>query len=171
VNIETFNLNLGRYAKSDSLVDNLKDDEHYHKYISSNTYEAQSLDAELCQTAAVEKTLADTVCAGGEKSYSKRTPDTVNHVDGNGTDGIVDFRDLIEKLNREHYDEAGNKSDKERTYGRYAVAGSGNRNEAAEGRIERHRYVRLTIANPCEDHGNNSRNRCSEVCVEANETC
>ena len=117
LNVETLNLFLFGNTKTDSLLNNCKcNDDGY--YCPSDGYEhTAELFSELCKSAAVEETFGD-LCScksgsglGCKETYCDGTPDTVEHVNCYGTDGIVYMSYVIVEPYTEYYEKSCNGAD------------------------------------------------------------
>ena len=164
MNIQTINFNLCRNTKSDELVNDLESNKHRNQNIRVNCDNAEYLNAELPEAAAVEESLSYAVRAGGKQADRQCSPDAVDHVNRNRADRIIDLRDVIKELNRKNDNETGNHTDEECAGRRYAVASCRNRYKARERRVEGHRYVRLAVLEPGKDHSDNGCDSRCEVC-------
>ena len=170
VDVQTVDLYLSGNAETDSLVNDFEDDEHDGQNIGIDHDEAQQLDAQLAQTAAVEQALADTVAAVGEEAHGNGTPDAVCKVDGDSAHGVIDLRNIIEELDAQHHENAGDEADDESTKGRNGVAACGDGHQTSQRAVERHGDVGLAVALPGKEHGHAGRNCCRKVGVEADQT-
>ena len=118
------------------------------------------------EAAAIKETLADPVVSGGEQADRDGAPDAVDHMHGHGADRIVDLGDVIEEFDAQDDQDAGNEADEEGTERRDTVAGCRDGDKTCERCIEGHRYVRLAIADPGEDHGDHGCDSGSQVGVD-----
>ena len=125
---------------------------------------------ELAQTAAVEQALTDTVAAVGEEAHGNGTPDAVCKVDGDSAHGVIDLRNVIEELDAQHHEDAGDEADDESTKGRNGVAACGDGHQTSQRAVERHGDVGLAVALPGKEHGHAGGHRSGQVGVEADQT-
>ena len=166
MDIKTVDLNLSRHPEPYCLVNDLKYNEHYNKHICRHRDNAERLNAELSDSAAVEQSCRNTVTAVAEKSHCKSTPDSVDHMHGNRAHRVIDLRHIVEEFYGLHHQEACDKSDEESAHRCDTVAGRCDRHQTCQSRVECDRDIRLSIAHPCEDHAHNRRHSCSKVRVK-----
>ena len=170
VDVQTVDLHLSGAAEADGLVDDLEDEEHDDEDVGIHHDEAQQLDTQLAQTAAVEQTLADAVAAVREEADGDGAPDAVCKVDGDSAHGVVDLCDLIEELDAQHHEDAGHKADEESAKGRNGVAACGDGDQTGQRAVQGHGDIRLAIPLPGEEHGHAGGHSRRKVGVEADQT-
>ena len=170
VDVQAVDLHLSGDAQADGLVDDLEDEEHHDDDIDIDRDEAQQLDAQLAQAAAVEQALAHAVAAVGEQADCDGAPHAVCKVDGDCADGIVDPGDLIKELNAQDHQKTGHKADDEGTERRNSVAACRDGHQTGQRTVQGHGDIGLAVPQPGEDHGHAGGHSSGQVGVEADQT-
>ena len=99
--------------------------------------------AQSCLTAAApEEALDVAVLAGGEQADGPRAPDAAHAVDGDGADRVVDA-EVLDEVDAEHDEHAGDGADDHRAGRVDPVARRGDGDEAAEEAVDRDADVPL----------------------------
>ena len=109
--------------------------------------------AHSCLSAAAPEQALDVsaVLAGGEQADGPRAPDAAAAVDGDGADRVVDA-EVLDQVDAEHDDDAGDDADDHRPGGVDPVARGGDRDEAAEEAVDRDADVPLLEAGIDAEH-------------------
>ena len=130
--IQSIDFNLFRNSKADRLIDQLEDNEHCYKNESINCYKTNCLNAQLSKSTTIEEAKTYSIITCREETNSKGAPDTIYHMNGYRTNGVINLRNVIEEFNREYYKESSNKSDEESSYRRYTISTGCNCNQTCK---------------------------------------
>ena len=117
--IQASDLLLSRAAQADGFLDDCKGNGHHDRSICTDSHNAQRLNTQLAEAAAVKQAILHI-----EEAYSNGSPQAVCKVNTHSTHGIVDVKLQIQRLN-DHIDQnTGDQTDEERTDTVNHIAGS-----------------------------------------------
>src|SRR5215210_7777586 len=164
VDVEPVELLLGLDPDTDGRLERREDRERGEENEASGRDDAESLNTELVEPAAVEQAwLADRgEGRGGEQSAGERAPDTAHAVSSYGAERIVDA-DLVNVDEGRVHDYAGDEADHDRSPGRDEGAGCGDGDEGGDGAVAAHPDVHIAPVYVAHPHRAEDTRRRSEV--------
>lgn len=155
--IQTNDLLVAGYSQTDSLLDDKECERDGDACPRKDGHHTEKLNAKLIESAAIEQTYCVLACAVyccnaavltmtvREKTYCDSAPDTVEEVNCNCTDRVVDVKLVIEKPYAEAYKEAGYKTDDSCAKAVGVSAGSGDSHQTCQRSVQAHGNIRLTV--------------------------
>ena len=156
--VEAGDLLLRRDAQADRGLEDAEYDRDDDRDIDGDGDNAEHLHEEEMRLARVEQAVLHS-----EEAREDRAERAADAVDSDRADRIIDFELLVDELDGKDDDDTGDEADEERAYGAHGIAARGNRDEACERAVERHRDIRMAVAQPREHHDRDRRRRGREV--------
>src|SRR5918994_593904 len=159
VDVEPVELLLGLDPDADGGLERREDGERGEEDEAPCRNDAQSLDTELVEAAAIEQAwLADGGQGrGGEQAAGERTPDTAHTVCRNGAEWVVDPDPIHVDQGGVHY-YAGDEANNDRGPRRDEGTGRGDGDECSYGPVAAHTYVNVAPVEVA--HAHRSENPC-----------
>ena len=157
--VKSLDLLLGAHAQTNRLLDDEEGNRHRDGGPCENRKNAYRLLTEKHCTSRIKQSVKTCGSLGiCQKSYCKRSPNTVNQMNTNGTDGIVDMQLQVKKLNS-HYNKDTRYDTNNRSTDRIQrITARCNAYKSCQGSIETHRNVGLAVLDPSKDHRRAGRN-------------
>ena len=157
--IQAFQFLLRRSPQADRRVNQAKNDDHAQHRIDADTDNAETLDAQLTEPAAVEKAFCAVAFVAGKQADRKRAPDPVYAVYGDRADRIVHMEAGVQHFNRQIHKDPRADADDKRADGIDARAARRNGDQTGEGGVQAHGDIRFAVLPPGEDHAGDGRRR------------
>ena len=157
-------LSLGN-TKADGVLDDVEYDGHGDRNPCNDCGNAENLNAEEVEAAAVEYAerldlSAIIVCEQAGKDGAQSAVDAVY---ADSADRVVYLELLIDKLDAEYNREACTDADDRGTHRGYHIAACGDRYQTCQRAVQRHRNVRLLVADPGDAHNGYGSDSCRHV--------
>ena len=148
--VEALHLLLGGDAHPDEEVEDLEEGEARHTDPEEVRADADELGDELAavpveepRDARCRATIpAASVGAVGEEAEGDETPRTVDTVDGDRADRVIDLHPVLDEERRFHDEDARDRADEDRDGRVHERAGRGDRDHPGEHPVDCHRRVR-----------------------------
>ena len=163
--IQTHDLLSLAYAQADGVLDDIEYDGHGDRNPSDDCDYAENLNAEEVEAAAVEyaERLNLSAIIVSEQAGKDGAQCAVDAVHADSADRIIDLELLIDKFDTEYNGKACADTDDNRTERSNHIAACGDGYQTCQRAIQRHRNVRLLVADPGDAHNGNGCNSSCHV--------
>ena len=163
--IQTHDLLSLAYAQADGVLDNIEYDGHGDCNPCNDCDYAENLNAEEVEAAAVEyaERLNLSAIIVSEQAGKNRAQCTVDAVHADSADRIINLELLIDKFDTEYNGKACADTDDNRTERSNHIAACGDGYQTCQRAVQRHRNIRLLVADPGDAHNGNGCNSSCHV--------
>ena len=152
--VQTGKLFLSGNPQSNGFLDNDKSNQHSTHAPCGHRQNASQLNCKLSPLSCSKKAIFS-----GKETHAQGTKGTAQTMDADRPYRVVNFENLINKFNSEYHYKSGQYADNSRRPGIHSAAARSNGNQACQRAVQRHRYIRLFIFNPGNQHNHYSRSR------------
>ena len=127
--------------------DHLEHNRHGYSHPNGHSHNAQSLDAQLVNAAAVEQAAFSV-----KQAHSQGAPGAVCAVNCHSAYRVVDVELHVQAFHHDHHQDTGHSADDNGAYTRDIGAAGSDGHQACQGGVQTHGHVRLLVLEPGDDH-------------------